>query len=667
MPDVRQLVYRQLVVLMALLAVAGAALSSLAAPFFFVAIAILTGAALGLLCRSWKAAIILGSIPLLFWSYANVRQVKPHVDSSCVFVRGVVEEPPAESANCSQIVVSSSTGRYLIRFSGKFNLHVGDSIEAKVLLDRPQSCQPWDFNRTTYLRKYGAQQSGWLANDLRVVNSEHSWWDQLKESVENSRKNLVATHRKYLGDTEGALLTSMVIGDRAVNLPNELTRQFRDVGLSHVLAASGFNLTIVTGCTLFLVRLAVNSTWLGNIACFATMLSFVVMAGPSPSVLRSALMLCVLLLYRSCCRQASMPIALSVAIVAAIVLDPMCIADVGFQLSYIATTAIICGVEPLRRALFQTRNYFGIAEAVSVIIIAQMGVLPLQLYYFWCLGLFFLPANLLVAPLVHLVTLCGFASSLLVLVNQLVGWLGGVIWIMDKIIWFPLTAILICVKYMASFEQAKLVLGAPSISCLIFYYFAFGLFLCTLKIGRWRIQSTCMVILAIGLLGWHPASSSVVIVLFKNAVAVLEPDHNAHVLGDTELPSLKRFLLYHGCRIFCADKGESIFIPQGKTTVVRIDEHNVGEAKFTDEGIDSLIVCLKGARFSYLVNGLLANEQFGRCLERCKTVWLVLDRGISKKAELAMARKLPSCVKIAKRAGESLVFEALNGSIQIRN
>ncbi len=665
MLDVRQLVYRQLVVLVALLAVAGAALSSLAAPFFFVVVSALVGASLGLLCRNWKLGLILGSILLLFWSYANLRQVKPHVESRSVVVRGVVEEPTIESANCSQIVVGSSTGRYLIRFSGEFNLHVGDTIEAKVLLDKPRTGQPWDFDRSTYLRKYGAQQSGWLANDLRVVKSEQSWSDQLKELVDKSRKNLVETHRKCLGDTEGALLTSMVIGDRAVNLPNELSRQFRDVGLSHVLAASGFNLTIVTGCTLFLVRLAVKSTWVGNIACFVTMLSFVIMAGPSPSVLRSALMLCVLLLYRSCCRQPSMPIALSLAIVTAMVIDPLCIADVGFQLSYIATTAIICGVEPLRRALFQTRNYFGLAEAVSVIVIAQMGVLPLQLYYFWCLGMFFLPANLLVAPLVHVVTLCGFASSLLVLVNQSAGWFDGIVWLMDKIIWYPLTAILICVKYMASFEQAKFVLGAPSIWCLIFYYFVFGLFLCALKIGRWRLHSVFVVILAISMLAWHPAPSGVVIALFKNSVAVLE-DHNARVFGDSELPSLKRFLLYHGCRISHEDKTESIFVPQAKTTIARIDEHNVGEEKFVGDA-ESLIVCLKGARFSYLVDGLLSNEQFGKCLERCKTVWLVLDRGISKKAELAMARKLPSCVKIAKRVGESLVFEAFNGSIQIRN
>lgn len=667
MPDVRQLVYRQLIVLVALLAIAGAALSDLAAPFFFVAVAILLGAILGLLCRSWKLAITLASIPLLVWLYANVRQVKPRVDGRCVVVRAIVEEPPIESGNCSQIVVSCSSGRYLIRFSGKFNLHVGDTIEAKVLLDKPQTCKPWDFDRNTYLRKYGAQQSGWLANDLRVVKSEQNWSDKLKELVDKSRKNLVETHRKYLGDTEGALLTSMVIGDRAVNLPNELSKQFRDVGLSHVLAASGFNLTIVTGCTLFLVRLAVKSVWLGNLFCFATMLSFVVMAGPSPSVLRSALMLCVLLLYRSCSRQASMPIALSVAIVAAIILDPLCLVDVGFQLSYIATTAIICGVEPLRRALFETRNYFGIAEAVSVIVIAQMGVLPLQLYYFWCLGMFFLPANLLVAPLVHVVTLCGFASSLLVLANQLMGWFGGLIWIIDKIIWFPLTAILVCVKYMASFEQAKLVLGAPNIWCLIFYYFVFALFLCALKIGRWCIQSALIVLLAIGMLAWHPAPSSVVIVLFKNSVVVLDPENNARVLGDAELPSLKRFLFYHGCRILRTDKADSMYIRQVKTTIVRVDEHNVGEEKFIGAGADSLIICLKGTRFSYLVDALLANEEFGKCLDCCKTVWLVLDRGISKKAELAMARKLPSCVKIAKRGGDSLVFEAINGTIQIRN
>ena len=68
------------------------------------------------------------------------------------------------------------------------------------------------------------------------------------------RQALVQFHRSALGVHDGDLLSSMVLGDRAVSPEREIVDNFRASGLSHILAASGFNLSIVATSIYFVLR-----------------------------------------------------------------------------------------------------------------------------------------------------------------------------------------------------------------------------------------------------------------------------------------------------------------------------------------------------------------------------------------------------------------------------
>lgn len=69
--------------------------------------------------------------------------------------------------------------------------------------------------------------------------------------MDKIRKGIINTHISHLGDHSGKLLASIVLGDRAVNLPSKVRDSFRACGLSHLLAASGFNLSILVGSVYF--------------------------------------------------------------------------------------------------------------------------------------------------------------------------------------------------------------------------------------------------------------------------------------------------------------------------------------------------------------------------------------------------------------------------------
>lgn len=677
----RLLVFRQLILVVAVLAVAGSAVAAFNCPFFFVVLAVVGGACLGLFARAPRLAVILGILPLLFWLYVDFREGQVNSNNllstrhgRLVVVKGIVEDKPSPTAGGRGqfILQAKDSGKCLIRFVGTVNLSAGDCVQAKVLLDKPPcKLAAWHFDTQSYLHKRGISCSGRLIDmQSRMLKpAEKTWLQSVSEAISSSRQRLVDTHVEFLGESEGKLLTSMVIGDRAVHLPEALVKQFRDVGLSHVLAASGFNLTIVTGWTLFLVRRLFKSSWLGHLSCLLSMLAFVVMAGPSPSVLRAAFMLCVVIFYRMIARKAPLSAALAVALILSILIDPLCITDIGFQLSYVATAAIIWGVQPLQQLFVKLPRCFGIGEAVSVILIAQMSVLPIQLYYFWSIGLFFLPANLLVAPLVHLVTLSGFATCLMILVDQQLHLLAPLICFADKITGYPLAAILLCVEYMASFDEAKLVIGAPHLLCLVFYYVALVFLLYSLQAARFRCLAGCLLIIAICFLSWRPVQNTCLIAFFKDSIAVVDLNRNAQVLGRSDVPAVRRFLLYHGAKVLPqatpSEEGR-ILVPGASALVLRVTDESIGSLSI-EEKWQTLVLIVKGKRPVNTIDLLLGNEQLHNCIERGKKIWFVVDRALSKKSQNVLAGRLPSCAKIATRTSESLVFEAVNESIKIRD
>src|SRR5262249_39466216 len=145
-----------------------------------------------------------------------------------------------------------------------------------------------------------------------------------------------------LGEQTGGLLTSMVLGERAVGVDPSIVSDFRTVGLSHLIAASGFNLTVVTAMSFFVTGLFIHCKRLTCLLALVNLLCFVGLAGLSASVLRAAIM-CTLVLFAKCLNRSLHGLAaLATAFLATIVADPGGILDPGCQLSYAATAGIMC-------------------------------------------------------------------------------------------------------------------------------------------------------------------------------------------------------------------------------------------------------------------------------------------------------------------------------------
>lgn len=289
---------------------------------------------------------------------------------------------------------------------------------------------------------------------LRIDDSVEKYCPHVEPIFISIRKNMVEKHIQALGKTRGTLLSSIVLGDKVVDLPSFVKGNFRRSGVSHLLAASGFNLSIFVASICLCLRFCTRSAIACAIAGMLATISFVLLAGTSPSVIRAAVWAILLLVLKLTYRRVHMGALFSFAMFIHLVLDPFSVLDIGWQLSYAATASIICGVEYFgREKKFFVWRWF--KSTVSVILMAQAAVLPLACLYFKQINLLFLASNLFLDPLVAPLTILGFASSWFCLLSpELAHWL-------DLLAYFPLEYMLFITKYFASLKFSQLNIAPP--------------------------------------------------------------------------------------------------------------------------------------------------------------------------------------------------------------
>ncbi len=368
--------------------------------------------------------------------------------------------------------------------------------------------------------------------------------------VDYLRSRIVTTHQSVMGNDNGAVLSSMVLGDRAVDLSDETQQQFRDAGLSHVLAASGYNLTVVVLIVTFAAKLILRSHVLISGWCLFGITVFVLLAGVSPSISRAAVMCTIVLLSQCVRRRPHMPAVLVTALLLAAVWNPGSLADIGLQLSYVATAAMIFGTHAVTKPVSRLPPRIGqFAELAGTTLLAQASVFPLQLLYFYESSIYFLPANIVAALIVPLICSLGFASSVCVLMATLVPCAGWLALLLDRINSIPLAVLMYVVKGIALLPGAVASLGAPPLYAVIVFYGA----LVALFIFGWRRQArvwvlTGLLIGVIGLLVRETLEKELTITVGHNKI-LIRKDRTATCVGRPNPRRLRRILSYYGARL----------------------------------------------------------------------------------------------------------------------
>lgn len=229
-----------------------------------------------------------------------------------------------------------------------------------------------------------------------------------------------------LPDAAGGLLPGLVVGDTS-QLDPEVRADMRAVGLTHLTAVSGTNVAIVLAAVLALARVSGFGVRSAPVVAGLGLIGFVVLARPSPSVLRAGAMgVIALLALATGGRRRAIP-ALAASVLVLVLLAPDLAGDAGFALSVLATGGLLV-LGPALRQKFARWLPGWTADALAVPVAAQLACGPVLVAISGELSLLSVPANLLAAAAVPPATVLGVVAALVAPVclplAQLVCWLA---------------------------------------------------------------------------------------------------------------------------------------------------------------------------------------------------------------------------------------------------
>lgn len=317
------------------------------------------------------------------------------------------------------------------------------------------STSPGGFNFANFLARQGIF-AGCSAQEVTLEKFGNAY----QQSVFWLRQRIIQTHARYLNIPHGLLVSGMVIGSRGVDLPAYVQDSFRDAGLSHVLAASGFHVSLLLGVILWLtgrfspgVRFAIG---------ISALLMYITITGFYPSVMRAGLMGLAVLLGVILQRPSLVLPSLLLSAVILLLINPLWIWDIGFQFSFLATFGLIITLQ----AMVSRLDFLPptIANLIAVPLSATIWILPLQGYIFNRLSLYGIFTNIIATPLVLVISLGGmitaFCSLFLPIISSAL-----------TLILFPFTWLLInLVNLVNNLPFASLAIGNLSLLIILVIY-----------------------------------------------------------------------------------------------------------------------------------------------------------------------------------------------------
>jgi len=297
--------------------------------------------------------------------------------------------------------------------SVSLNLQPGDKLMFSAII-RPVTNlkNPNEFDNKRYLAGKGIffqcniQKKYWITLDQNQGNV-------LKLYALKLRKQLLEIYKKYhISGNEFAVLAALTLGYTS-DIDAETMQAFSASGAMHILSVSGLHVAIVYFIINFLLRFLTkikHGFLIRSLLVIAFLWFFAFLSGLSPSVQRSALMLTMVESGRLFSRKAHIYNVLALSAFVLLLINPLFLYDVGFQLSYLAVFSIVFFHQKIYW-LYQPKSYLADQtwSLISVSIASQLGTFPLGFYYFHQFPNYFLLTNLVVIPLSTIILYSGIA------------------------------------------------------------------------------------------------------------------------------------------------------------------------------------------------------------------------------------------------------------------
>ncbi len=412
---------------------------------------------LGLVIFRRPGIIILTAfaLGLLSWNYHGFyRAPDPPVES--IAVTGEIQF--VESKVNKQLITIRVLVGELIHY--KVLLYVdrypeylpGERLNVSCRFERPMPIEDFRYDRYLALNQiyyicYRPQVSA-----VEASVSWRYWLFQIKKFYSQS-------FTRHLPEPEATVARAMMLAERK-ELSSDLNTQFSRAGLSHVMAISGMNMTLLVGA---LQAMALALSWRRSFTFGLVLIIlsvYVVIIGFQASAVRAAVMAVILLLSQVVNRQYDPWYVLILIAALLTALNPLSLMyDIGWQLSFLAMAGLLFWQKIFEQWLHWLPENFGCRAIAATSLAAQVFTWPLMIYYFQTFSTVFLFTNIIALPAVDIITVAA-------LIAPLVWWLPIIGWGVQAGILFLVRWLLLVCSVASSWP-----LAAISIARMAFYWY----------------------------------------------------------------------------------------------------------------------------------------------------------------------------------------------------
>jgi len=342
-------------------------------------------------------------------------------------------------------------GKLLVQVFRKEDLAYGSQIIIKGKLHKPYNFSR--ENKFSYKEYLGRREIHYIlsvkkAYEVVILSKDNGYF--VKEVSLRIRNFLKRKLEKELSFNEAAIMAAILLGDRA-NIPKHVRELFVRTGTVHILAISGLHVSIVAGLILLLLKVFPTRRSFQFIFAAILIVCYAFITGGRPSVIRATIMTVVFLFSFVVERETESINTMCFAAFAILLHNPLCLFDIGFQLSFVCVFSILMLSPKIEAAIdvvssSDKHSFFRIIKrSFSVSLAVWFGVAGMIAYYFNIITPITVFANLIVVPLMSVIVALGcflllsafiaplfsgfFAACIKTVLNLMV----GTIFVFDKI------------------------------------------------------------------------------------------------------------------------------------------------------------------------------------------------------------------------------------------
>jgi competence protein ComEC len=351
-----------------------------------------------------------------------------------------IKAPPSEREKSYKIIaklyavndttrwITNKVILYFQKDSAPATCQVGDKLMVYTKLsfiEAPKN--PYQFDYQKFVKTKGFYLTGYVGNQC---------WKKTEAKAARSLQRYTSYLQRFLSEklissglsgAEYSVAAAILLGNDETLEP-ELKASYAASGVSHILCVSGMHVGVIFMLlTILLLPLgtSIRANYIRNITLLFTIWLYANITGLSPSVTRAAAMFSFVIVGKFLQRQSNIFHSLFASLFILLVINPLLLFDVGFQLSYLAVFGIVVFQEKIAQWVnLKTKAGNYVWNLITVSVAAQITTAPIAIYYFGQFPNYFLLSNLFIIPISFVMTITGVATLALSFSNLVSNVLG---------------------------------------------------------------------------------------------------------------------------------------------------------------------------------------------------------------------------------------------------